>query len=92
MIEPQQTEDRRLQILRRDRVDDRAVTDRVGLSVGETSPDAAARVVVEAATHPRPRKRYFAPRSAGLQTRLLGLLPEAILDRILLRLYRIESP
>ena len=59
---------------------------------GAIHPDAVAEVVVRAATTARPRRRYFAPRSAGLQTRFLGLLPEAVLDRILLRLYKIELP
>ena len=55
-------------------------------------PEAVADVVVHAATCARPKPRYFAPRSAGLQTRLLGLLPESLLDRILHRLYQIETP
>jgi hypothetical protein len=46
---------------------------------------------VRAATTTRPRRRYYAPISAGFQSGFLGLLPEAVLDRILLRLYKIES-
>ena len=55
------------------------------------SPDDVAQVVVEAATARRPRARYFAPKSARLQSALLGSLPEWLLDRILLRLYKIAD-
>jgi NAD(P)-dependent dehydrogenase (short-subunit alcohol dehydrogenase family) len=53
-------------------------------------PDAVAQIVTRAATAARPRRRYYAPFSAGLQSRFLGLLPEAVLERILLRLYKIN--
>jgi NAD(P)-dependent dehydrogenase (short-subunit alcohol dehydrogenase family) len=55
------------------------------------SPDAVAQIVTRAATATRPRRRYYAPYSAGLQSRFLGLLPEAVLERILMRLYKIDT-
>jgi NADP-dependent 3-hydroxy acid dehydrogenase YdfG len=55
------------------------------------SPAVVAAVVVRAATSARPRRRYFVPISAGLQSGFLGFLPEALLDRILLKLYKIEA-
>jgi len=55
-------------------------------------PDEIAEVVTIAATVRQPRLRYYAPFSARLQTRLLGMLPERLLDRILQRLYKIEVP
>ena len=54
-------------------------------------PDAVAQIVTRAATATRPRRRYYAPFSAGLQSRFLGLLPEAALERILMRLYKING-
>jgi NAD(P)-dependent dehydrogenase (short-subunit alcohol dehydrogenase family) len=56
------------------------------------SPEEVGAVIALAATSPRPRLRYYAPVSARLQSGALGLLPEALLDRILLGLYKIEVP
>lgn len=56
------------------------------------APEAVAEVVALAATVRRPRRRYYAPLSAGLQSGFLSLLPEALLDPILLKLYKIEAP
>jgi NAD(P)-dependent dehydrogenase (short-subunit alcohol dehydrogenase family) len=56
------------------------------------APDDVAKVVVIAATVRRPRLRYYTPVSTRLQTGFLGMLPESLLDRILLRLYKIEVP
>ena len=53
------------------------------------SPDEIAAVVLRAATARRPKKRYYAPFSARLQSDLLGLLPESLLDRILMRVYKL---
>ncbi len=55
-------------------------------------PEDIAAVVVEAATARRPRERYYAPFSAGLQERILRALPERWVDRMLLRLYKVPSP
>lgn len=55
-------------------------------------PTEVAEVVAIAATASRPRSRYYAPVSARLQTGFLGMLPERVLDRILLRVYKIEVP
>jgi NAD(P)-dependent dehydrogenase (short-subunit alcohol dehydrogenase family) len=54
------------------------------------SPADVARVVVRAATARRPKARYYAPFSAMLQSRLLGLLPARALDGLLARVYRID--
>jgi NADP-dependent 3-hydroxy acid dehydrogenase YdfG len=56
------------------------------------SPDAVAEVVALAATVRRPRRTYYTPVSVGLQSGFLSLLPAALLDRILLGLYKIERP
>ncbi len=56
------------------------------------SPDAVADVVALAATARRPRRRYYAPASAALQSGVFSLLPETLLDRILLKLYKIDAP
>jgi NAD(P)-dependent dehydrogenase (short-subunit alcohol dehydrogenase family) len=55
-------------------------------------PDDVGRVVVRAATAKRPRARYYVPFSARLQSAFLGALPERVLDRILLRLYKVPAP
>jgi short-subunit dehydrogenase len=53
------------------------------------SPADVAEVVVRAATARNPKKRYYAPFSARLQSDLLGLLPERWLDQILARVYKL---
>jgi NAD(P)-dependent dehydrogenase (short-subunit alcohol dehydrogenase family) len=53
------------------------------------SPDDVAKVVVVAATAARPRERYYVPFSARLQSSLLRALPERVLDRLLIRLYKL---
>ena len=50
-----------------------------------------ADVVVKAAIARRPRARYYAPATARLQSAILGSLPEFILDRILLKLYKVTD-
>ena len=55
-------------------------------------PRDVAEVVAIAATTRRPRSRYYAPVSARLQSGILGMLPEPLLDRILLRVYKIDVP
>lgn len=54
--------------------------------------EAIGRVVVEAATAKRPKARYYAPVSARLQNTFLGLLPDALVHRILLKVYKIPKP
>jgi short-subunit dehydrogenase len=56
------------------------------------SPDAVAEVVALAATARRPRRTYYAPFSAGLQSGFLSLLPAPLLDRLLVKLYKIKAP
>jgi len=51
--------------------------------------EAIGRVIVEAATARKPKLRYYAPLSARLQATFLGLLPESLVYRILLRIYKI---
>ena len=53
------------------------------------SPDDVAKVVVKAATVASPRERYYVPFSARLQSGLLRALPERVLDRLLIRLYKV---
>ncbi|MDJ0850327.1 MAG: SDR family oxidoreductase [Myxococcota bacterium] len=52
-------------------------------------PEDVGRVVVRAATARRPRERYYVPFSARLQSSLLRSLPERVLDRLLIRLYKV---
>jgi len=54
-------------------------------------PEAIGRVVVEAATARRPKARYYAPFSARLQNGFLGLLPDSLVHRILLKVYKIPT-
>jgi NAD(P)-dependent dehydrogenase (short-subunit alcohol dehydrogenase family) len=56
------------------------------------SPAQVADVVVKAATARRLRSRYYAPFGARLQATLLGAVPARLLERILLRLYKVPSP
>ena len=51
-------------------------------------PDDVAAVVVEAATARRPRARYYAPYSAGLQSRAMRAMPTRLRDHILKRIYK----
>lgn len=54
-------------------------------------PDAVAEAVAHAASVRRPRRTYYAPFSAGLQSGFLSLLPAPLLERILFRLYKIDG-
>jgi hypothetical protein len=47
-----------------------------------------AHTVVKAATSGRPKRRYFVPFSARASVLIIGLLPGALRERILCRLYR----
>ena len=55
------------------------------------SPEDVAAVILEAATAERPKERYYAPRSALLQSVLFGLLPARWMDAILARVYKLPS-
>lgn len=55
------------------------------------APEVIGRVVVEAATARRPKARYYAPFSARLQNAFLGLLPDSVVHRILLKVYKIPK-
>ena len=51
--------------------------------------DSFGDVVAKAATARRPRTRYYVPFSANLQSRFLGYLPDSVLDRLLMKLYKV---
>jgi short-subunit dehydrogenase len=53
------------------------------------APERIGEIVALAATARRPRLRYYAPLSARLQDGLLGALPEAWVDALLRRVYKI---
>ncbi len=53
-------------------------------------PDDVAEVILRAATQRRPRLRYYAPASARLQIGFLSLLPDALVERILLSTYKVR--
>lgn len=55
------------------------------------SPDDIARVILRAATDPRPRERYFAPLSVRIQCLVFGLLPLRWVDAILMRVYKLKQ-
>jgi hypothetical protein len=55
------------------------------------APEDVAKVIVRAATERRPKARYTTPFSARAQVAFLGLLPERWLDRLLLRVYKIDA-
>ncbi len=55
------------------------------------TPAQVADVVVRAATARRLRSRYYTPFGARLQASLLGAMPSAWLERILLRLYKVPT-
>ena len=52
-------------------------------------PSRVAEVITRAATAKRPRFRYYAPISAGLQARFMSLLPETWANALLMRVYKI---
>ena len=54
-------------------------------------PEDVGRVVVEAATARKPRHTYYAPTSVHLQRTFMGLLPERLVHRILLGIYKIKT-
>jgi short-subunit dehydrogenase len=56
------------------------------------APERIGEIVALAATARRPRLRYYAPLSARLQDGLLGALPEAWVDALLRRVYKIPPP
>jgi short-subunit dehydrogenase len=55
-------------------------------------PSAIGELVALAATARKPRLRYYAPVSAGLQSGFMGLLPESWVDGILRRIYKTPTP
>ena len=59
---------------------------------GALPPSAVGEVVVKAATARRPRSRYYVPFSAKLQSLFLGYLPDSLLDRLLIKLYKVPAP
>lgn len=54
---------------------------------GALAPDDVAAVIEQAATDSRLRARYFAPRQGRLQRGFMGLLPDRLRERILMRMY-----
>ncbi len=50
-------------------------------------PDDVAKTIEKAALATRPKARYFAPRHARLQRGFMGLLPDTLRERILMRMY-----
>ncbi len=52
-------------------------------------PAAIGELIARVATSRRPRLRYYAPLSAHLQSRFMGLIPEAWANAILMRVYKI---
>ena len=74
----------------RRRAVDEAAASEAAAAIGEAA--AAIREALVKATARRPRARYFVPFSARLQSSFLGALPERVLDRILLKLYKVPSP
>ena len=53
------------------------------------SPESVAEVIAEAATSENPKKRYYTPLSAMLQSFFLGMLPAKWLDVILSKVYKL---
>ena len=51
------------------------------------TPDDVARTIEKAANAARPKARYFAPRQGRMQRGFMGLLPDGIRERILMRMY-----
>jgi NAD(P)-dependent dehydrogenase (short-subunit alcohol dehydrogenase family) len=56
------------------------------------SPEAVGKAVVKAATVDSPKTRYFVPKSARTATRMFGMMPDRVADRILLRMYKWGLP
>ena len=55
-------------------------------------PEDVGKAVVKAATVDSPKTRYFVPKSARTATRMFGMMPDRVADRILLRMYRWGLP
>jgi len=51
-------------------------------------PEDVGKAVVKAATVDSPKTRYFVPKSARTATRMFGMMPDRVADRILLRMYK----
>jgi hypothetical protein len=54
-------------------------------------PEQVARVILKAATVPRPRKRYQVGVLAKMLPRVRDLLPESMWDRLVTRMYAMDS-
>ena len=52
-------------------------------------PSTIGDLIARAATARRPRLRYYAPFSAGLQSRFMALIPESWANAMLMRIYKI---
>jgi len=55
-------------------------------------PEDVGKAVVKAATVDSPKTRYFVPKSARTATRMFGMMPDRVADRILLRMYKWGLP
>ncbi len=53
------------------------------------TPRAVAEVILEAASATRPRERYYLPFSTRVVAELSHALPQRLLDRLLLRMYKV---
>ena len=51
------------------------------------TPDQVAEAIEDAAASSRPRAVYYAPRAGRFQRAMLGLLPDRMRDKLLLRMY-----
>lgn len=51
-------------------------------------PEEVGALVVRIAKSPRPKARYFAPRSAGTAVRMFALMPNRFAERILHKMYK----
>lgn len=52
------------------------------------SADEVGALITAIATSPRPKARYFAPRSAGTAARMFALMPARFAERILQKMYK----
>jgi NAD(P)-dependent dehydrogenase (short-subunit alcohol dehydrogenase family) len=52
-------------------------------AVNGVQPEEVAKVISKAITAPRPRTRYLVGRDAKITARLVGLLPDGVLDRMI---------
>lgn len=52
------------------------------------SPEEVGNAVVQAATAPSPKTRYFVPKGARTAARMFGALPDRMADRLLLKMYK----